>query len=695
MAAVGANLTVLGAAALAIPARGRLASIARELAATASFTFCFLLLTGAVFQSGPFFGIATGQKPSPASVVLLLLSALAILSARPDGPILTLLSDQGPAGILSRSLLPVPLILPVLSGIARTAGQYLGLIKPDTGPWLFTLMNIFAAILIVWRSGTVLFRADRLRRIAEGEVWRSRDDLERRVELRTRELVDANTRLQAEVEEREKAERDLQRINATLSAMIDGSPLGICVFNPDGTIRKRNAAAALIPNDSEEIRKLIDKARRGQGTASADLTVASPTGPAHLNVWAAPLRSSDDQLDSILVMIADVSERRALESQLRQSEKMGAVGRLAGGVAHDFNNLLTAILGLSDLLIDTFEAGDQRREEVQEIHRAGERAADLTKRLLAFSRNQIAQPRVLDLNGVVHDLERMLWRLIGEDIDLATELDPRLHRIMLDRGQIEMVLINLVVNSRDAMPKGGRLLIHTANVNITSSEKLDHPVPPGSYVMLGVTDTGSGMDAETRVRIFEPFFTTKPAGEGTGLGLSTVYGVLQQNHGAIEVETAPGKGASFRLYFPTVPDEQPRRTETSKTSAGSWPTGSETILLVEDEQSVRTLAQTVLQRCGYRILTAEDAPSALSQVEAHTLPIDLLLTDVVMPRMSGRELAETMASLQPKAKVLFMSGHMDDAILRHGVLTAEIPFLQKPFTPDVLAQKVRDVLDGG
>jgi len=392
-------------------------------------------------------------------------------------------------------------------------------------------------------------------------------------------------------------------------------------------------------------------------------------------------------------MIAeDISERRTLEDQLRQSQKMEAVGRLAGGIAHDFNNLLTVIKGYSELMIDDLDNADPLRHEVDEIKKAADRAASLTRQLLAFSRQQVLAPRVLDLNVVVHNMDKLLHRLLGEDIDLFTVLEPGLGRVKADPGQVEQVIMNLAVNARDAMPQGGKLTVETSNVDLDESYVRDHAaVRPGRYVMIAVSDTGSGMPEKVKSRIFEPFFTTKEVGKGTGLGLSTVYGIIKQSDGYIWVYSEVGRGSTFKVYLPRV--DAPAEIPLSRALAPARH-GSETVLLVEDEDGVRALVRQVLHKHGYNVLEARHGGEALLMCERHQGKIDMLLTDVVLEQMSGRELAERLLKLRPEMKVLYVSGYADDAIVHHGVLTAGMAFLQKPFTTEALARKIRYVLDG-
>lgn len=384
---------------------------------------------------------------------------------------------------------------------------------------------------------------------------------------------------------------------------------------------------------------------------------------------------------------------REREEQLRQSQKMEAVGRLAGGVAHDFNNLLTAIIGYSQLIHARLDRTSPLRHDVEEIQKASQRASALTSQLLAFSRKQVIQPKVLDLNLVIANLEKMLRRLIGEDVELTTRFDQNPVFAKADPGQIEQVIMNLAINSRDAMPQGGKLIIETSNVILDEvyASKRGPGVKPGPHVCLTVTDTGCGMDKEVQSHIFEPFFTTKEQSKGTGLGLSTVYAIVNQNGGDIRVDTRPGKGASFKIYLPRV-DSPSEETITNK-ARKELRSECETILLVEDEDVVRSLVREILNMQGYNVLEAANGVKALPVCEKHEGQIHLMLTDVVMPQMGGRELAERVARLRPATKVLFMSGYTDDAIVHHGVLDAGISFIQKPFAPDVLARKVREILD--
>lgn len=388
----------------------------------------------------------------------------------------------------------------------------------------------------------------------------------------------------------------------------------------------------------------------------------------------------------------DITERRVLERQLRMAQKMEAVGRLSGGIAHDFNNLLGVIIGYSQVVKKKLGKDNPLLEHVEEVEKAGQRAASLTKQLLAFSRQQVLTPAVLDLNAVVTEIGKMLPRLLGEDIEVTTVLADDLGRVKADQGQIEQIIMNLAVNARDAMPEGGRLKIETANAELDKSFTREHPGSlVGRYVMLGVTDSGIGMSPETQAQIFEPFFTTKERGKGTGLGLATVYGVVKQSGGYIAVDSAPGKGASFKVYLPRT--EEAAAQATSNVPVEQTSRGSETILLVEDAEPLRKLAQSFLEARGFRVLAAPNGEKALEVAVQNPEPIHLLLTDVVMPGMNGRVLAEELAPRQPGMKVIYMSGYTDSFIAGHGVLNPGTHLIHKPFTEEALVAKVREVLD--
>jgi signal transduction histidine kinase/CheY-like chemotaxis protein len=405
-----------------------------------------------------------------------------------------------------------------------------------------------------------------------------------------------------------------------------------------------------------------------------------------------PVRSPDRDITGVACVAVDTSAQDELELQLLQAQKMDAVGRLAGGIAHDFNNLLTVITSYAGLALENLPAEAPLREDMREIRAAADRATALTRQLLAFSRKQVMQPRVVHLNDLAHDMERMLQRLIGEDVELALDLAPDLGDVHADPGQLQQVLLNLAVNARDAMPHGGRLRVETRNTTLSRELSIGAlGASAGEYVTLTVTDTGTGMTPEIQAHLFEPFFTTKPTGQGTGLGLATVYGVVKQSGGDIHVQSAPGEGTQVRIYLPRYRDESP--AVVAPPTALSPNRGTETVLLVEDDPALRALAARILTRAGYRVLEAGSPEEALAHSDAHEGTVHLLLTDVVMPGLNGREVAERIHVSRPATRVLYMSGYTDDEIMRRGIVAAETRFLQKPFSPEGLVRAVRDALD--
>ncbi len=463
-------------------------------------------------------------------------------------------------------------------------------------------------------------------------------------------------------------------------------------LTPEHAPRTTDAFFDLVhPDDRVSAREAMTIATERRRTDySADYRVRWPDGSIRwLDTRARVLYDPDGQPTHLMGVVIDVTERRALESQLRQAQKLEAIGQLAGGVAHDFNNLLTAILGYANLASDSLDPQHPLRGHMDEIQLAGERGAGLTRQLLAFSRQQVLEPTLVNLNTLVGDIGLMLRRLIGEHIELVTKLSSDLDVILADRTQIEQVIINLAVNARDAMPVGGRLSIETANMDLDDTYVLDPlVVRPGRYVMLAVSDTGTGIDEDTRRRMFDPFFTTKERGKGTGLGLATVYGIIKQSGGYIWVYSEPGHGAAFKIYLPRAAASD--GTDSRASSPAGAAVGSETVLLVEDEAAVRFLSRTILERAGYRVL---EAPNPSDAETAFTDEVALLVSDVIMPGASGPALFQSLVARQPTLKVLYMSGYTDDMITRTGRLTPNTAFLQKPFTTEIFLRKVREVLD--
>lgn len=514
-----------------------------------------------------------------------------------------------------------------------------------------------------------------------------------------------------DVTEPKKIEEELRLSEEKFRGFFENAPLYCFMVSPDKTILDVNKAAlsALGYTKEELVGKPIEVIyppeyfskveenfeiwRKSGRLAETEMEIVSKRGERRTVILSAgAIRDKKGKILNSISMQRDITERKRLEQQLQQSQRMEAIGRLAGGVAHDFNNLLTVIKAHSQLMLSQLKEGDPLRDGIEEIERSADRAANLTRQLLAFSRRQVMEFRVLDVNEVIKGMEKMLRRVLGEDIELVAYYTDGLGRVKADPGQLEQVLMNLVVNARDAMPKGGKLTIETANVELDEGYVGRHVgVKAGSYVMFSVTDTGVGMTPEVRERIFEPFFTTKEMGKGTGLGLSTVYGIVKQSGGNIWVYSELGKGTTFKVYLPRVEGEveEVRRKEEVKEVLR----GREVILLVEDDDMLRKLGVAVLRRYGYEVLEASLPAEALLLVEKYQGKVDLVLTDVVMPQMSGRELGERIKKWHPGVKVLYMSGYTDNSIAHHGVLEPGLDFLQKPFSVEGLARKVREVLD--
>ncbi len=447
------------------------------------------------------------------------------------------------------------------------------------------------------------------------------------------------------------------------------------------------------PEDRTKVQKAAEDARRTGIGMSVEYRMRHKDGSWRTLESRASTIMKGGKTEKLVIVNRDVTQRKTLEEQFRQAQKMEAVGRLSGGVAHDFNNLLGVIIGYGEIVQQGTPADSRLRTCVDEMLKAGHRAAALTRQLLAFSRQQVMDPRVLDLNAVVKDMEKMLKRLIGEDIRLKTNLDSGL-RIKADQGQIEQAIMNLAVNARDAMPNGGELKLETSNFYVDEefASRYPFPVVIGDYVLLNVVDNGIGMDASTRARVFEPFFTTKEKGKGTGLGLSTVYGVVKQSGGYIDVVSEPGSGAAFKIYLPKVEEAVAPLKPSSELPLALQ--GTETVLLVEDEASLRKLSRQQLELCGYHVLEAENGAEATAISNAYEHTIDLLLTDVVMPGISGRVLADRLSQQRPGIHIVYMSGYTGQMVGQHGVLEEGSFFLAKPFTREALAAKVREALDG-
>ncbi len=541
-------------------------------------------------------------------------------------------------------------------------------------------------------------RAKNLLRLkAHGDHYgRYSEVLEHEVSLRTADLVERAAALSRNEERTTFAlgaaqmgvwELDLATSRVTWSETMAE------VFGIEAERVPADAAAffALIhPADRAVIEQSITTAA-GDGANEVEFRAQTQDGSIRwVAIRARMIRDAQQRPVRLLGMATNINARKSLEAQLRQAQKMEAVGQLAGGLAHDFNNILTAVLGYSEFVIETLEPHDERRADMEEVVKAGKRAAALTRQLLAFCRKQILQPTAVDLNALVTGIRPMLSRIIGEHVDLVAALAPDLGVVRADHGQLEQVLVNLVVNARDAMPAGGRLTVETANVVLDQSFMKEVVIQPGRYVMLAVTDSGTGMSEQTKLRLFEPFFTTKEQGKGTGLGLATVYGIVKQSGGYVWVYSEPGKGSAFKVYLPLA---DPGVAVEAQAATPSAPVlGTETVLLVEDDDAVRALMATMLQRTGYLVLEAASPALAEAILLEHSASIDLLVADVIMPGGTGPSLYQRLSALHPELKALFVSGYTNDTVVHQGQLMPGYDFLQKPFTADTLNSRVRQAL---
>ena len=604
--------------------------------------------------------------------------------------------------------------------IAIVAGGILGLLGGLAAAFLFTTA-ISRRIRLLEEHTRQVGSGMALTGEPEGtdEIARLERTLRQTSELLTRqsaELRTAHSQLESRVESRtaqlSQANEELRQSNQVREALIQSSPLAIWTVDLDGNVTFWNAVAERIfgwtqvevlgkplpvipPGQEQEYQQWLEQFRRGDPITGVERSRVRKDGKRiDVVVWTAPLRDANGKISGTIAIDSDVTEMKLLEEQFRQSQKLEAVGRLAGGVAHDFNNLLTVITGYSEMLVIDQHLQDQPDllDFAREIQYAAERASALTAQLLALSRRQISQPQILNLNEIVEHSTRLFSRVIGEDIQIETHLEPDLGRVHADPLHIDQLIMNLVVNARDAMGRGGKLTIETANCTLDADYAGRHlGVKPGPYCLLAISDTGTGMDAATRSRIFEPFFTTKEAGKGTGLGLSIVYGVVKQNGGEVMVYSELGKGTTFKTYLPMV--EVPEDFAATVVRPGEV-RGTETVLVCEDELAIRKLVHSILSRCGYQVIDS-DTPEHAIELSRENGDIDLLLTDIVMPQLSGFDLAHRVQQIRPQVKVLYMSGYTDNQVSRSWVLEPDTPFVQKPFTAAVLSQKVREALDNG
>ena len=717
----GLNFLLVGLALLLLDHRTRRGWWPAHALATIVGVSALAAVLGYAYGSRLLYGVGAFIPMALNTALTFLMLAAGVLCARPTHGLPSLWSRSGPGGVLARRLLPAASVIPLVLGWLALRGHAAGLYDPAGGVAVLVAATTLVIGILVWMSAVALNQSEVTRARAERRIREANEELEARVAERTAELERVNHVLRSQVQQRMRADQALRQTTADLRssvgelrALVEASPLAICTLTPDGCVRSWNRAAeklfgwtadevigAFLPNVPADMLGEYERLRKrvlsGKPVAGFETRRVRKDGRLlDVSVSTAALYDAEGVACGLVAMYADVGERKTLEAQLRQSQKMEAIGRLAGGVAHDFNNILTVIQAAAEFMLADLEVDDVRRTDAIHIRDAADRAAGLTRQLLAFSRQQVLHLRTVDFNAVVTAIEPMVRRLVEENITVATRLAPALDPIRADANQLEQVILNLVVNARDAMPDGGTLLIETSNVVLDEAYPLAHATAqPGPHVVLTVTDTGCGMDATTQASIFEPFFTTKPLGQGTGLGLATVYGIVKQSGGHIWVYSELGRGTSFKIYFPrcTAPETDVEAASAhGRQQEREDDTSGATILLVEDDVAVRVAVRRVLERRGYRVLEAPNADEALAVAAQPDEVIDLVLSDMVMPGMSGLELRQRLRELRPALGVLLMSGYSEEAITRLGSVESSGPLLEKPFTVQGILDKVHDML---
>jgi signal transduction histidine kinase/CheY-like chemotaxis protein len=664
--------------------RKRVLVLAREWTAITILVLCYFGFV-AVMST---WGTAAPQSISPFAAILGMLAAANVLATAPNGLLLPLLRDSGPAGLIARSLMPVPLILPAVSLVVRQLITHVPIDdsrRPDG--ILFASINILAALAIVWIGASKVLAVDLLRRKAEDDLRASHDDLDRRVQLRTRELLDANERLADEAGTRWRAQNELQHTNAMLASLIEACPLAIVAFNLDWSVRKSNTAAGVLRlSENPDCRALVKRAGHGEPVDAAELACEMNGKTSYLQVWASPILTQGACLDGVVMMAADISESKALEAQIQQNQRLESLGVLAGGIAHDFNNLLTGVLGNASLLQDRFAPGSREARAANDLISASHVMAKLTSQMLAYSGRGQSYKRPLDLSSEVRQITNLLQSSIPKNVRLNLELAKGLPFIEGDSSQVQQVVMNLVLNAAEAAgSREGRVDVQTLARRAEESELAaavtPPPAPAGDYVVLEVSDDGPGMDEKTRARIFEPFFTTKFAGRG--LGLSAVLGIVRAHNGSLIVQTAPESGSTFRVFFPrSTADHRNAPPELAANHRGSG-----TILVVDDDEIVVSLAQTVLDQAGFDVLSASNGSEALEIYDARAGQIDAVVLDMTMPVMDGEETIKRLNARWPGATVIASSGYdLGEAGRRLAVRPAG--FLQKPYTATQLISAV-------
>jgi signal transduction histidine kinase len=684
----GFRYCLLGIMLFLMRARGRRLVVAREWTAVMILTLCYFGFV-AVMST---WGMSAPESISPFAAILGMLAAANILATGPNGMLLPLLRDHGPAGMIARRLMPVPLILPA---VTITLRHIITNVRADEtrrpGGILFASINILAALAVVWIGASKILSIDLLRRKAEDDLRASYDDLDRRVQLRTREFLDANERLALEVASRQRTQNELQQTNAMLASLIEACPLAITAFDLHGSVRKSNAAAdAMHLPDNPDCRELAERAGRGESVAAAELVCEIEGRLAQLHLWASPILTDDAGLDGVVMMAADVSERKALEAQIQQNQRLESLGVLAGGIAHDFNNLLTGVLGNASLLHDRVSPGSLESRAASDLIAAGQVMAKLTAQMLAYSGRSRFYLQSLDLSTEVRQITDLVQASIPKGVRLKLALGEELPGIEGDSSQIQQVVMNLVINGAEAIGPGQgevevRTLARRAESNELATGVTQPSVPAGEFVVLEVRDTGAGMDEETKARIFDPFFTTKFTGRG--LGLSAVLGIVRAHRGALIVESRAGRGTTFRVLFPHGSASR----QTAPQKKATTHRGSGTILIVDDEEIVLRMAQSALDQAGYDVLSATNGSEALEVYAAQPDRIDAVLLDMTMPCMGGEETMERLAARWPDATVVATSGYdVREAESRFRARPAG--FLQKPYTAAELTAKIAEVV---
>ncbi len=660
----------------------------REWTAVTIITLCYFGFVAVIST----WGTATPQSISPFAAILGMLTAANVLATEPGGRLLPLLRDSGPAGLIARSLMPIALILPAITLSLRQLLTHVPVDdsrRPDG--ILFASMNILAALAIVWIGASKVLSIDLLRRKAEDDLRASRDNLDRRVQLRTQELLDANERLAVEVTNRQRAQDELQQTNAMLASLIEACPLAIVAFNLDWSVRKSNAAACSMRlSDNPECRALAGRASSGEPVDTAELTCIIDGKPVHLHVWVSPILTQGACLDGVVMMAADVSESKALEATIQQNQRLESLGVLAGGIAHDFNNLLTGVMGNASMLQNRFPPGSREAKAAGDLVGAGQVMAKLTSQMLAYSGRSRFHVKSLDLSIEVRQITNLLHASVPKNVRLNLALGKDLPAIEGDSSQIQQVVMNLVINGAEATgSRQGAVEIRTLTRRAEQTELASAVARPlasaGEYVVLEVRDNGAGMDEKTRARIFDPFYTTKFAGRG--LGLSAVLGIVRSHHGALIVQSSPGSGTTFRIFFPCSAAHR-------SSAPPEWAEihrGSGTILVVDDEEVILGMAQSVLDQAGYDVLSACNGHEALEIYAAQSGRIDAVVLDMTMPVMDGEETMQRLADRWPGAAIIATSGYdLQEAERRFAMRPAG--FLQKPYTAAQLTSKVAEVV---